>query len=218
MLHRLDPDPRWLEAAFRGVHFVEQSRQKTLLYRLPNDHWLMMAIAALLPQCAVERNAPISRQRMVDHSMAIGRMMMAEQWRVSWVPGLNGAFTGEGAITPTSTRLEGLVDLYHSLPPEHPQRARIQTSIARGITFILRGQIKEGAGRGGFKGGLIRTSFRARQNLRAEIRIDYVQHALCALIGHYRMYAVNAPWDLDHATSGNRGNALPVSPPPATVP
>jgi hypothetical protein len=186
LLHRADPDARWLDAALRGVRYLEASRRDTPIYRLPNDHWLMIAIAAILPQFDTAHEKLISRQRMIDHSLAIGQMMMGEQWRASWVPGMKGAFVATGSITPSSTRLEGLVALYNVLPADHPERPRVRKSIASGLGFVLRGQVREGAAKGGFNDAA--TSWpiptEGARRARSRVRIDYVQHALSALVGN----------------------------------
>jgi hypothetical protein len=187
LLHQVDPDPRWLEAARRGMAYLEESRRDLPVNRLPNDHWLMIATAAALPQFRAAGVSSNLCQRLWRHSLDVGKRMMSEQWRTSWVPGLDGSFVSDGAITPSSTRLEGLLALYPLLPSEG-DRARVQRSVETGLSFILRAQVKEGVAGGGFRGSLLRTSIRSRDNLRAEVRIDYVQHALCALLAHYQLF------------------------------
>ncbi len=183
LLHEVDPDPRWLEAALRGVHYLAERRKEVPIDQLPNDHWLMIAIAALLPKWETAHEPIISRQRLLDHSLAIGTMMLHEQWRTSWIPGLSGAFTPDGAVTPSATRLEGLVALYRVLPHDHPRRQSLLRAIERGLVYVGRAQIREGKAKGGFPGGWGILP----NGLRSAVRIDYVQHALSALVGHYRI-------------------------------
>ena len=192
LLHEIDPDPRWLGAALKGIDYLEKTRQGVPISRLPNDHWLIMAADAVLQRYAAAQEPPISRQRIIDHALALGTMMMREQRRTSLLPGLKGSFVSDGAVTSTSTRLEGLVALHNLLPPDHPNRPRIGKSIEDGLGFILRAQVQAGNGKGGFPRALrkrpaIRREAREANQRQAEIRIDYVQHALSALVGYQKM-------------------------------
>lgn len=186
LLHRIDPDPRWMEAALKGIRYLEESRRGLPNFCLPNDHWLMIAAAALLPQWEPAHEKIISRQRLIDHVLAIGRMMIGEQQRTSWIPGINGAFTPDGSVTPSATRVEGLVALIQILPPDHGHKAEVLRSIEKGLGYIVRAQIREGKARGGFTGDWAVLPWSTQRN----VRIDYVQHALSALTGHYDQAAL----------------------------
>jgi hypothetical protein len=192
LLYEVDPDPRWLHAALKGIAYLEKSREGLPVHRLPGDHWLMIATATVIPHYDSAPDSSISRKRIIDHAAAIGKMMMGEQRRTSLLPGMRGSFVNNGAVTSTSTRLEGLIALFSLLPPDHPDRVRIKKSIESGLGFVLRAQVREGDGRGGFKGALRKLpgiTRRLRQNnaQQSEIRIDYVQHALSALVGYQKM-------------------------------
>lgn len=105
--------------------------------------------------------------------------MLREQGWVSWVPSWNGAFDLTGRITPSSTRLEGLQALSEISPLSHPDRPRIDRAVEIGLRFVLRAQVEAGEARGGFTGAwpaLLWTDDAAA------IRIDYVRHALSALV------------------------------------
>ncbi len=187
LLHRVDPNPGWLQTALRGAKYLIESRKDLRVNQLPNDHWLMIATAALLPACSQVPAPPISSQRLVDHITNIGRMMMHEQNLVSCLPGLRGAFTPDGSSTSSATRLEGLAALCTLLPPDHPDQKRLHSSIHEGLRYVLAAQVKAGAAKGGFTGTL--PGWHVSSELRqaaSEIRIDYVQHALSALLAHAR--------------------------------
>ena len=189
LLHEADSDPRWLDAALRGIAYLERSRQGMRIGQLPIDHWLMIASEAALRHYSAAQAPPISRAQIVNHALAIGTKMIREQWRISLLPSMQGSFVSDGEITSSSARLEGLVALYNLLPMDHHDRPRILESIEAGLGFVLRAQVQSGAGQGGFT-----RSFRKRLGFsreirdanrrQAEIRIDYVQHALSALVGY----------------------------------
>ncbi|MGD0436993.1 MAG: hypothetical protein ABSB86_11050, partial [Bryobacteraceae bacterium] len=67
--------------------------------------------------------------------------------------------------------------------------ARIETAVDRGVAFLLRTQITTGAYAGGIPGALFGAGsvvFKANASA-SDIRIDYVQHALCAWLGYQAM-------------------------------
>jgi hypothetical protein len=187
-LHRADPDPRWLSAALDAAAFLVRSRQGAT--RLPNDHWLMIATADLLPLLDAVDDPPISREALLAHAIALGHTMLEEQRRAARELDAPGSFLPEGTSTPTATRLEGLAALHSVLSERHePLRRQIRTAIERGIAFLLRCQVRGGRADGGVLRALrplpgAPPDFNRRQQ---EIRIDYNQHALSALIGWLRV-------------------------------
>ncbi len=195
LLYEADHDERWLEAAVKGVAYLVESRRGSL--RLPNDHWLMIAIDRLLPHYGELDAPPLPRADVLAHSIALGRRMLEEQTEVDGRvrdPDLAGSFVRDGRSTPVATRLEGLVALEHTLAsePDHAEdRALVRRGIQRGIAFLRRCQVREGPLSGGFTEALKQLSGMndERRESQGEVRIDYVQHALSALIGYERMCA-----------------------------
>ncbi|MFV1994195.1 MAG: hypothetical protein ACC661_02065 [Verrucomicrobiales bacterium] len=75
------------------------------------------------------------------------------------------------------------------MPTDHPLRPRVEKSASSGIAFLLRAQVKEGAFVGATPRAIARIDlpFDGSQefNRRAtEVRIDYVQHALSAMLAY----------------------------------
>jgi hypothetical protein len=88
--------------------------------------------------------------------------------------------------------LEGLLAALSFLPPNHEIRKRINFSLHRGISFLLRAQIKEGE----FIGAMPRAVGRKCGNSSdvekfnrrvSEVRIDYIQHAMSAMIKYQQL-------------------------------
>ena len=189
LLYEVDSDLRWLDAALKGIAYLEKSRQGVPVGQLPSDHWLLIASEAALRHYAAAQTPPIPRERIVKHALALGTKMMHEQRRISLLPGMQGSFVSDGEITSSSTRLEGLVALYNLLPMDHHDRPRILESIEAGLGFVLRAQVQSGEGQGGFTRAFrkrlpLNRKIRDANRHQAEIRIDYVQHALSALVGY----------------------------------
>jgi hypothetical protein len=118
--------------------------------------------------------------------------MTRDQRIIGWLPGMAGAFSLDGSISTTGTRLEGLVALAGLLPPGDAERQRIETSIRSGFGFLLRAQVEAGDARGGFTGA-VRWKAPFHTQLSNEVRIDYVEHALCALAAYEVIKKDRAP-------------------------
>ncbi len=199
LLYQVDPDERWLRGAAEAAAYLVESRRGQEL-DLPSDHWLMIAASHLLPVYGALADPPISAEEIRLHAIRLGLRMMQEQEDAARVLDALGAFVVDERSSPTATRLEGLVALHGLLrEDETALRASIERSIAAGSAWLLRCQVPEGPGQGGF----LRTreqipgwgeSFNRRQT---EIRIDYVQHALSALIGalEIREPAASTIWE-----------------------
>ena len=99
---------------------------------------------------------------------------MHEQFRGGSASGLDGAFDPGGRTTPAATRLEGLLAALEFLP-NADVRHKVEEATARGIAFLLRAQITDGSFAGAITGSVRTSAFDS-----AAIRIDFVQHALCA--------------------------------------
>jgi hypothetical protein len=214
MLYERDHDKQWLETAVRAVARLVESRRD--VKKLPNDHWLMIAIDRLLPSFGDLTAPPLSREAMVDHAVAIGQTMLDDMThareKTRGDPDFEGSFNAEGRTTPNATRLEGMLALDHALDgnAKHAAfRAELRASIAKGIAFLRRAQVKEGVARGGMPAAITDVpdssdpgdqpdeegrhdrgdaSAQGTQEQR-EVRIDYVQHAMSAMMRYRALCA-----------------------------
>jgi hypothetical protein len=105
-----------------------------------------------------------------------------------------GAWLRAGYTVGTASRLEGLLAVLDYLPPERAEtRASIRQAAREGIAFLLNSQVRSGPLAGGMPRAHGRLPWlhpdnRGTFNERAtEIRIDYVQHAMCAMMQFERM-------------------------------
>ena len=105
MLHELDGDRRWLRAATRAVAHLVRSRGDDLLV----DHWLMIGSERLLRAYGDDLEAIIPRRDVVEHMLAIAKLLMTTQEEVAERRELAGAITQDGRPTPTATRPRGNV-------------------------------------------------------------------------------------------------------------
>jgi hypothetical protein len=186
MLYKLDPHPRWLQGAADAIGYLAQSRAAAT--SLPPDHWALIATAELLP--VYDRCQPkASRELVIEHASRICRQMLDAQKAQLGHSRLRGCFEPDGRTTPTATRLEGLLASLKFLPASQAElRHEIGDSCHLGVEFLLRCQVTNGNDRGAVPmaiGPPPDVHNRSREAFRrgiSEVRVDYVQHFLSALL------------------------------------
>ena len=177
-LYQVDHSPQWLDGAAKALSYLAKSRAG--LSTIPADHWALIATAKLLPYGDQVRSS-VSSEELMRHASQICDSMAREQFHGSTATGLNGAFDPIGRTAPAATRLEGLLATLEFLPKSE-LRNRIEAVVSRGITFLLRAQKTAGPQVGGMPGAVVSRAVNS-----SEVRIDYVQHALCAWIRYRKL-------------------------------
>lgn len=192
MLYEQDPDPRWVEGATKALTHLAREREN--LDEVPADHWSLLATAQLfsLPEDLVSGD---DRRLLLMHSIQVARTIMYDQIIISDSPLLIGGFSEDGLTTPTATRLEALLAALEVIPESETRlRDRISESVQRGMLFLINAQVLTGEHAGAMPRA-IRTmpvdgsrhvdNFNRRAG---EIRIEYAQHALSAMIQYVEAF------------------------------
>lgn len=181
LLYERDPDSTWLDASYHAMRYL--ARERAGASEVPADHWALLATARLLPLVK-----PGERTILIDHAVQVCESILRFQVDGS-DPLRRGAFTADGRTTPTATRLEALLAALSFLPPEKTDlRRRIEAAVHEGIAFLLRAQVKTGPYVGAMPraiaslGSAEMSALRSFNRRATEVRIDYVQHALSAMI------------------------------------
>jgi len=170
-LYEADHSREWLAAAGKALGYLAKSRAG--LPVVPADHWALIATAKLLPYCEDGR-CGVSREELIRHAVQVCESILRDQFKASAAVGLDGAFDPAGGTAPAAIRLEGLLAALEFLP-KSDLLDRIESATQRGISFLLRAQVASGPEAGGMPGAIL-----TREHDSSEVRIDYVQHALCA--------------------------------------
>lgn len=175
-IHDLFGGDDWLDAAERAALWLIETRDAGLEpEQLNHDHWLLYGLNELY------RVRP--DDRYLEHASRIARAITAAQTRDPIVPDYLGTYHDPPRTTPVATRTEGLVAAYRLLRDHGraEQAEEILETICLNVLFQLRNQFRPSstihlprprAALGGFRRSL--TDF--------EIRIDYVQHCISALL------------------------------------
>lgn len=184
-LFESDRSPEWLIAALMALSHLARSRAGAAT--APADHWALIATARLLSSCP--REAADFREILVAHAIQVCHALLRNQLLQSDIANLLGAFDVNGRTAPTATRLEGLLAALEFLPQkDRDLRMEIQEAVTNGISFLLGAQIRSGLYSGGVPG-----AYRPGASGSSEIRIDYVQHAVCAWLRYRRLLSDSHP-------------------------
>ncbi len=189
MLYELDGNPQWLEAALRGIGYMARSREGDWL--VEPDHWSLLATERLWPYLNIVAANPTIRDQLLDHTRQVTRTILFwKTWYrlVHFTP--PGCFVAWGKTTPTATRMEGVLAAANYLPPEQrSRRQRLIRASEEGAAFLLSTQMEHGPNKGAIPRAKERRWFylpvqkTGKFNDRAlEVRIDYVQHTVSALV------------------------------------
>ncbi len=183
-LYETDHSRQWLDAAAKALLYLAKSRAG--VSTVPADHWALIATARLLPYCDRVR-CVASRKELVQHAVQICASILREQITNPVLPSLDGAFDASSRTAPAASRLEGLLAAEEFLPKELDQlRTQIRTATDRGVVFLLQAQIAAGPYTGGMPGAI------GEGEGASIIRIDYVQHAMCAWLSYQELSQSNA--------------------------
>ena len=181
LLYEHDPDPKWLRCAARAMAFLTHTRK--VQSTVADDHWALLATARLLPQLNKLEQKPATREELVAHARQICTAILEDQVRETNFAEFLGAMNKEGRIAPTATRLEGLLAAATFLQ-DGPEREEILSAIRDAMAFLLTAQVRDGEFAGAFPRavGSLPTGNRVDIRRATEVRIDYVQHALSAIM------------------------------------
>ncbi len=175
-LYALDPDPRWLEAARAGADYIILIRDiDTPSSDLEHDHWFLYALDAL-HRVDPQAHDLVHLRRLVLEILSAQHLDSVPD---TWL----GGYYNPPRSTPTATRSEGLCAAARLLRDLGDTRSAetVFEAVLWGISFQLQTQITEAdtlfmanpsRAIGGFRESL----------LSGEVRIDFVQHNISALL------------------------------------
>lgn len=187
MLSDLDGDARWRDAALRAIKHLAITRKGEVAP--PADHWALIATARLLAG-GDKGTGPGDRALLLAHARQICLGILQDKDPTDDHPVARGSWSLDGRTTPTAIRLEGLLSVLDLVSEgDAPLRAAMLASVEQGVAFLLRSQIRSGPLAGGIPKSPLQDG-PSRDASAAEVRIDYVQHALSAFLGYARRVGV----------------------------
>ncbi len=186
LLYEEVKDVKYLNAAAKAIKYLFEIRKGK--DRVEADHWALLASERLVKY--KDHFAEIvSEEHIYQHAFQICISIMTQIPDYLPEAPYYGSLTNAGRTTPTATRLEGLISAYKFLPDEYVGlKVDLAVVIENGINFLVRSQVQKGD----CKGGIPRAYFLSEKfqlyfgivpdKRDTEIRIDYNQHAMCAMM------------------------------------
>ncbi len=183
MLNELDTSRQWLVAATKALAYLIKQRDITT-----TDQWLLIAGARLLSM----KNYPteiLPRQVIIQHTVRVCERILQEQILYADNHKYIGGYCIDGRTTPTATRVEGMIAALGIIGNKDAALGNtIKSSVQAAMHFLLQAQITKGKYSGGIPRAVSRFGSDKAFNSRfREIRMDYVQHALSAMIQYEYM-------------------------------
>ena len=188
LLARHDPAGPWRTAATGAMTQLARSQSDRLIST--PDQWALLAGGPLLKKL----EPSTTRGAIVEHLARTADDMLNDQLAGLADLRTTGCYTADGQTCPTATRLEGLLATLTYLPEKHRVlRQQIVISVQLGMSFLVRSQVRRGELAGGFP--RVTASLSPDDPRLAnipgqqieEIRIDYVQHALAAMLSYHQL-------------------------------
>ncbi|MBE9485401.1 MAG: hypothetical protein IMY74_11170, partial [Bacteroidetes bacterium] len=174
---------RWLIAATEALaHLIKHRDISTA------DQWSIIASAKLLSMSNYPENI-LSRELIVQHTSRVCKSIFQEQILYADDDRYVGGFSSDGRTTPTATRVEGLLAALGIISHKDVALCNtISASVQAALVFLLQAQITTGKYSGGIPRAVRRLDGDRAFNRRVrEVRIDYIQHALSAMIQYERV-------------------------------
>ncbi len=181
MLYQVDPQPQWREGAERALAYLARCRRNQAVVEA--DHWALLATARLF-ELAEQEKWKIDRAGLIYHAAQICQQMLEDMPDTMPSGATAGCLTTDGRTCPTATRLEGMQAVLPLLATEcAPMCTRMISAIDAAIAFLVRTQVPSGP----YAGGIPRSAILIMQEADRcqEVRIDYVQHALSAMLQYH---------------------------------
>jgi hypothetical protein len=185
LLHDLEPQGPWLDAARRGADWLIDVRDRGKgPSRLSNDHWLMIALSHLY--------VATKDSRYVEHALAIAGAVTYQAKKHAgherFHPDYRGGYYEPPRGTPAATRAEGLVAVLDTCRAAGRQCPEVRDLLLATVSHLLQARYRPDllgwsadpqAISGAFPGGITDPL----------VRNDYTQHALSAVLGTERLLA-----------------------------
>jgi len=194
LLYEKDPNPLWIQTAANAIAYLARIRKGKESVKA--DHWALLATAKLLPQYA-RCEQPLPKNDLIQHAAQICQSMLSSKAEHAADSTKYGCFSSDGRTCPTATRLEGLLASLTFLPEEQAALGKqIRAAATDGIAFLAGWQIKRGKHAGAITRAVFplpldapeTQEFLDEHERATEIRIDYVQHAMSAMIQYEQLF------------------------------
>jgi len=195
MLYEKDPDPKWLQGAADAIACLARRREGEWL--VESDHWALIATARLVPLLE-ELPEPAPREPILAHARQVCKAILYRKTIAYALMSAPEGASPDGRSCPTATMMEGLIAALDFLPSEdRALRERCMRTVNQGVGLLVEVQVKDGPRAGAIPRAAEVPYWaffsKAGRERATEVRIDYVQHSLSAMLGADELYKAHAP-------------------------
>ena len=206
---------RWITVATKALMYLEKLRRNQDLSEIEPDHWALLATQRLLP--LLDKKS--KEYRLVyDHAVRVVKAMLSGHSKYELKYVYKGCFTQDLRTCPTATRLEGLIAALSFVGPHEMftsdkesraelLRDRMNHDIRIGVSFLLDAQETDTNYN---MHGAAPKCFPSEDKDAREVRIDYVQHAMSAVIAYEKLLTFENHPFLRHDIVGVNHRVLSV--------
>jgi hypothetical protein len=186
-LYDIDKDKIWFRFAKQYLLYLARSRKGKK--NVEADHWSLLATQKIF-QTGKKQLKDSEVVLLQNHAKQVltrilNTQNMSKQNNLAY-----GSFNSSTRTCPAATRMEGIIAGYKFVK-DKTLKKRLIKSISAGMYFLLNAQHKDGILKGGTPRALSKlvnsTQNRSYNQRVGEIRIDYVQHSMCAMIEYLKL-------------------------------
>lgn len=187
-LYEADRDEKWLAAAKKGLLRLAKVVSLTPIENIKFNHWGMLALQKLF---SIENNGLTKDEQIILSTYADKNINYILSRQITDEKNIKyGGFETTKSLCGVSTILEGMIAAYDCVEA-NVLKMRIINSVNIGLSFVAKYQVKVGDMEGGIPKSHLWNTLNA-VNDDKEIRIDYVQHTLSALVMYKNLLNLNA--------------------------
>jgi hypothetical protein len=176
----------------KWISYLESIRRNQVLSKIQPDHWALIATQHLLPILDKSSN---EYWLVYDHGVRVVRSILDDASKQLYRASEKGYVPKSNPTCPISARLEGLIaslsfvrdsEMFVSEFEDTAinLKVRIRSYIRTNIQFLLESQEKDNSHN---MRGAVPYSFPLNDHRSMEVRVDYVQHAMSAMIALERL-------------------------------
>ncbi|XP_063717874.1 uncharacterized protein LOC134844978 [Symsagittifera roscoffensis] len=112
MFHQLTREEKWFTVALKAMKYLASQRESQAVGEVLPDHWALIATRELLKSDLLR---PVDRDMLIKHALKVSTKLISEQKRMPGEGRVKFSFDSNGGLSPTCTRLEGLLAIMHQV-------------------------------------------------------------------------------------------------------
>lgn len=181
LLYQLDKNMHWIDVGQKATGWLAEEREGTVSWRLPIDHWLIIAQNELYKA----KKNEINKNHVLEIAKGIIQKQRIDQNQLP-EPDIYGGWGRRPGTSSNATQTEGLVAAYHLAKQSGDDPEPFFAAAYNAINMLFRLQYMD-VGTSYFENPKKIIGGHMHKINKTDIQIDDTQHTLSALIGVYKI-------------------------------